>query len=65
MPTFPVKRPRHRRSIQCTAVQELHYMAGSRAGPAHGEHHYLADSDSLCLEAPSAGQHEFASTTPA
>ena len=57
MPTFPVKRPRHRRSIQCTAVQELHYMAGSRAGPARGEHHYLADSDSLCgLEAPSAGQ---------
>ena len=56
MPTFPVKRPRHRRSIQCTAVQELHYMAGSRAGPARGEHHYLADSDSLCLEALSAGQ---------
>ena len=50
MPTFPVKRPRHRRSIQCTAVQELHYVAGSR-----GEHHYVADSDSLCLEAPSAG----------
>ena len=31
-------------------------MAGSHAGPARGEHHYLADSDSLCLEAPSAGQ---------
>ena len=56
MPTFPVKRPRHRRSIQCTAVQELHYVAGSCAGPTCGEHHYVADSDSLCLEAPSAGQ---------
>ena len=31
-------------------------MAGSRAGPTRGEHHYVADSDSLCLEAPSAGQ---------
>ena len=56
MPTFPVKRPRHHRSIQCTAVQELHYVARSHAGPARVEHHYLADSDSLCLEAPSAGQ---------
>ena len=56
MPTFPVKRPCHRRSIQCTAVQELHYGAGSRGGPACGEHHYVADSASLCLEAPSAGQ---------
>ena len=50
IPSFPVKRPRHRRSIQCTAVQELHYVAGSRAGPARGEHHYVADSDSLCLD---------------
>ena len=31
-------------------------MAGSRAGPTRGEHHYVADSDSPCLEAPSAGQ---------
>ena len=46
----------HRWSIQSTAVQELHYVAGSLAGPARGEHHYVDDSDSLCLEAPSAGQ---------
>ena len=35
---------------------------------ARGEHHYVADSDSLCLEAPSAGQlylQHFASITPA
>ena len=56
MPTFPVIRPHHGRSIQCTAVQELYYVAGSRAGPTRGEHHYVADSDSLCFGAGATGR---------
>ena len=49
VPTFAAH-PRHRRSIQCTAAQELNYVAGLRAGPQGGDHHYVVCGESLYLE---------------